>query len=996
MVFRVSTLLLLLSVQVTVSAPRPFMQTKQAKSFSSLDEVVPGVVIVKFRTPVDDGMQSLSRATRRSMTEAGATEFRRMFPGMAPVNGAVAAGMVDLSRLFYADIDPSLDPRDVASRLGLLDDVEYAEPKFMNYLNDTPNDPQITNQSGYFTRLNAFNGWTIAKGSPTVAIATVDGGTYWQHEDLVTNLWINTAEDLNGNGQFDPSPAPGGDQDGVDQDGNGFVDDVIGWNFSNGTNNPRGLAGTPQSADHGTNTASMFGATTNNGIGMAGSSWGCRVMPICTASPTSDNGIAFGYEGIVYAYLNGAKVINCSWGRVGGYSAFEQDVINAATQAGALVVAAAGNGGPDQVGDNNDILPNYPPNYLNVLGVGATNSTSDVKAGFSNYGVTIPVYAPGVNILGALDPGGYVQTFNSGTSFSSPLVAGLAGILRSQHPTWTPRQIATQIRVTCDSIDAVNPSFAGNMGRGRVNFARALTESHPGIEIVSSSIRTTHGSALFLPGDTVVAHVIVRNILFTQATNLSFVATSSDASLSVLQGAAVVGTIAPDQEIILPDLTFRVGSLTVAKDVVIRLGWRSNTNDDDQWAFKVTVFPATPLWESQVSPTATSLFSIKAVSGTVAWASGGNGSATGPAVIRTSDGGATWASATGNLPGSDLYCITAIDANRAWVGTGAGKIYATSDGGATWSQQVYPGTQSPFINGVWMFANGTGFAEGDPASGGRFVVLKTTDFGASWVHTNEPVGGSSEAGWNNSFWMTDENHIWFGTNANKVWRSTDAGATWSSAASGTTNSYGVSFKDGDNGVVIHDNGTVRVTTNGGASWVAAATPAATFLAGTAYLPGTNSIWVATGTNPYRSTNSGSSWAAQTLYPFTGQIQHISFADTTAGWVVTSNGEVLRYRVPGSTGIGEGAGLPDAFAVSQNFPNPFNPATTISFTMLQRASVSLRVYDLLGREVATLVDGFREAGSHTVRFDATGLPSGTYFYRVASGTFMSVHKMLLLK
>ncbi|HCV43668.1 MAG TPA: hypothetical protein DGH68_09305, partial [Bacteroidetes bacterium] len=100
------------------------------------------------------------------------------------------------------------------------------------------------------------------------------------------------------------------------------------------------------------------------------------LLPVCVASATSDGSIAYGYEGIAYAYLRGAKVINCSWGRTGGYSFFEQSVINAATQAGALVVVAAGNGTNNNgVGKSNDITSDYPAGYKNVLAVGATNST---------------------------------------------------------------------------------------------------------------------------------------------------------------------------------------------------------------------------------------------------------------------------------------------------------------------------------------------------------------------------------------------------------------------------------------------------------------------------------------------------------------------------------------------------------------------------------------------------------------------------------------------
>jgi photosystem II stability/assembly factor-like uncharacterized protein len=446
-------------------------------------------------------------------------------------------------------------------------------------------------------------------------------------------------------------------------------------------------------------------------------------------------------------------------------------------------------------------------------------------------------------------------------------------------------------------------------------------------------------------------------------------------------------------------MLFRVGALTTSQDVALRLDWASNTNERDSWAYKITVFPATPLWQTEASQTSTTLFSVKAVNQDVAWACGGNGTATSPVVIRTTNGGSTWTVVTSNLTGQDLYCISSTDANRAWVGTGSGRIYGTSDGGATWAQQTYPGNQSPFIDGVWFFNDGTGYAMGDPpsAAAGNYVVLKSTDFGQTWTHTTtEPPNAANEAGWNNSFWCTDASHIWFGSNQSRVWRSVDGGATWASGASGSTNSYAVSFKDANNGLVGHSGGIIRISSNGGATWATASSPTASDIQGLSFLSGTNSAWINAGAVPYRTTNNGSSWSAQTVYPISGTLYHSSFADTSNGWAVTSNGEVLHYRPAGSTAVEQDQLVPTDYALEQNYPNPFNPSTVIGYRIQERGFVSLKVFDVLGREVATLVKEVKQPGTYSVQWDASGEASGVYFYRIQAGDFVATEKLLFLR
>ena len=495
-----------------------------------------------------------------------------------------------------------------------------------------------------------------------------------------------------------------------------------------------------------------------------------------------------------------------------------------------------------------------------------------------------------------------------------------------------------------------------------------------------------------------VVSVTARNILFTAANGVHFTLSSFDPELVILSGTADVPVIPAGGEVLLPPFVCRVADWTTARTVVLKLSWVSNGNEADAAAFRTTVYPSTPLWLTSWSPSTLPLFSVRAVSKDIAWASGGSGSATDAVVVRTTNGGSVWESVSSNLPAVDLYCIEAVDADHAWVGTGGGAIYATTNGGQSWSAQPYPGIQSGFIDAIRFFDLQNGYALGDPPSGSsKFVLLRTTDGGASWSHfTNEPVGVTGEVGWINSFAWSDPRHGWFGTNVSRVWRTSDGGGSWQSAASGASSSYAVTFRDSLRGIVGHESGLVARSTDGGLSWSPVAFPSTETLTGASSVLGQPMTWAATSTQIYRTTDDGTTWVSQLASPFTGGINHISLADTSHGWAVTSNGEVIAYSPSGGGTAVEPEPLPAEYRLSQNYPNPFNPTTVITYQLAVAGEVRLAVYDLLGREVAVLLRGRQDPGSHTVTFNARGLASGVYFYRLTAGDFAAVRKMVYMK
>ncbi len=328
---------------------------------------------------------------------------------------------VDLSRFYVVTYTSPVDAFSAAEEISALDKVQYAEPSFIYPLDYTPNDPQFASQGG-LTKIQASAAWDISQGDTNVVIGIVDSGVEIGHPDLSGNIWHNPGEvGLDGSSNDKRT-------NGIDDDNNGYVDDWQGWDFAGADyanisedNNP---SPTASNNAHGTHVAGIASASTDNAVGVAGTGFKCRLLPVKTAADNDTRGsggtgyILTGYEGIAYAAFMGADVMNCSWGGTGG-SQTEQEVINYATQLGTLVVCAAGNSGTNAL--------HYPSAYDKVISVAATNN-SDVKASFSNYGTTIDVCAPGVSILSTIWPSSYTSGY-SGTSMSSPYVAGTAALV---------------------------------------------------------------------------------------------------------------------------------------------------------------------------------------------------------------------------------------------------------------------------------------------------------------------------------------------------------------------------------------------------------------------------------------------------------------------------------------------------------------------------------------------------------------------------------------
>lgn len=376
--------------------------------------------------------------------------------------------------------------------------VEFVEPNYLYQLYKTPDDPYFPSQWN-LSKISCPEGWEIQTGTDSIIIAVVDAGIDWQHPDLQDNLWINEAEDINSNGKFDPQPdSLGGDIDNIDNDLNGYIDDVIGWDWKGRDNDP---TPTLPREDHGTWCNGIANAVTDNGEGMAGVAYNCRSMAFrCTYDDTTID-LSAAIKAINYARSKGAHVISCSWG--GSSSSSLNNAIQAAHESGVVICAAAGNENTDQ--------RIYPAGYDNVIAVAATNH-GDMRSFYSNYGEWIDVCAPGDNIYGTDPGGGYDQAW--GTSGACPQVAGLVGLLRSCFPDSTNTFIENVIFNSCDSIP--DTLFTqGKLGHGRINVFKALgISSYCWLELQSFSLDDStkgNGNGRAEWGDTLYLKISVLN-----------------------------------------------------------------------------------------------------------------------------------------------------------------------------------------------------------------------------------------------------------------------------------------------------------------------------------------------------------------------------------------------------------------------------------------------------------------------------------------------------
>ncbi len=962
------------------------------------NDLVPGIVFVKFkdsRTLAPGGAATGIGSVDRILARAMASSVEPLHRTLSQRKSFNSTQEASLARIVKVRYSASLDPKQLAAELAADPSVEYAEPYYAFRPLHTPDDPRLTTQWAV-TMLKMQEAWDVTTGDSTISIGYVDSGVNYAHEDLSLSLAINAGE-WGANGELKDN--------GLDDDGNGYIDDWRGWDFvGNGTltapnpdNDPMDFNG------HGTNGAGIAAARTNNGKGIAGIGYMTKILAIKVQDDAGQTGFA-GYEGITYAADMGCRVINCSWGDNAMISQTLQDVVDYAWSRGALVVGGAGNSVID-----NDINPFIPASLNHVLSVSSFEEDGSNSA-WAAYGASVHVYAPGTNVLTTRGSFGYQAV--TGTSFAAPHMSGLAALIFAVHPDWTPDQVLQQIRVTADGFGATPDAKR----YGRANAQKALTMNSvlndlPGIAVESFTVSTPQGAYFSQGGQTATINVTLKNHL----------APAVDATVDlVLTGAPVTATTT----------NFPLGAMAnmVTKSITIEVRLNDDVKQSEGYIpviLKITSgtlvdfeIVRVPIYLDDAWHTVVDLTypynSIDQPNRWTVWVSGDyapNGTPTQDIAIRTTDGGDSWlyAFGTGFPSGRGVYCIDGIDENNALVGTGPADgnaaIFRTGDGGQNWTSSSVS-NMTAFVNWIHMFDGQNGIMQGDP-KGNAWALATTNNGGQTWSPISTPLGAATgETGWNNSYDVVGD-HIWFGTNSSKIYRSTDRGQTWTGYATPSKNSVDVNFRDELVGIARFSKqaeqgtDTLALTLDGGLTWSLISTIAAPS-GSTAFERGGKRLWFFQGANALVSTNLGATWNVQAAPSDFNYVNDAAeWNDGAVTMVFAAGIEIFRYAGQFMVlGVGDlEAAAPAIPLLHALYPNPVasgrDGSVIAQLQLPSAAAVVLAVYDMSGKKVREVLNATLEAGMHSARVSTAGLSAGNYLLRLSTPVTSSAQKLVVL-
>jgi len=910
------------------------------------------------------GINSIDNAGINSaLTRLGSAGVIKMFAdAVKPAKETSPSGekYSDLSLIYIFNFSSEAGIEDAVNEIYNTGEVEYAQPKYIQKVfSFTPNDPSL-GQQYFINKISAPAAWDIQQGDTNVVIGIVDSGTDWDHPDLAANIKINYADPING----------------FDDDNDGYVDNYRGWDLAGADyvnvvpdNDPMIMG---SNNNHGSHVSGDASAVTNNGIGVAGPGFKCKIMAVKCAADNDTRGpgglglIITGYEGIKYAADHGCAVINCSWGGGGG-GQFEQDVITYATiNKNSLVVCAAGN--------NSSSASFYPAGYKYVLSVASTNS-SDVRSSFSNYGNSIDVCAPGSSIYSTLYNNSYAVF--DGTSMASPITAGTCAIVKSQFPNYTAMQVGEKVRVTCDNIDAQNPSYVGKLGKGRINMFRAITVNSPSVRIDSYTV-TDGNNNVPQPNDTISITGNFINYLDATA-NVSANITTTSTSVTLLNGNSNLGAIPTLGNANNGGNPYRVivnGNAAANTIVDFKVTYTDGSYSDFEY-FSVVVNPS--YFSMNINKIVTTInsrgnfgfndYSSNTQGEGFKYDNGSNLLFEGGLICAVSGTKVSDCVRSGDQAVQSMDFTNLIPFQITEPG-----VVSNQDGNAKYNDDAAGGNKigvevnfssysfiaaedEDYVIMKYKFKNNTAI----PITNFYAGLFADWDIGASGALNRASWDAANQLGY---VWRTDNNP---GTYVGMALLSSNNPAYWAidneqNIAGNPWNIYD-GFTDGEKYQALSSG--IGRTDAGGTSG--------------------RDVSNVIGSGPYNIDANSEITITFALVAGT------NLADLQANTVAAK----LKYNtVLGITNYN--SATPEKYSLSQNYPNPFNPSTKISFGIPRSGYTTLKIYDALGKEVTSLVNSELQSGSYEVEFNAENLNSGIYFYKLQTDGFTETKKMVLVK
>lgn len=853
-------------------------------------------------------------------------------------------GSVSLNRIYMLNIESGFDPLIISKKISKLKDIEWAEPKFIRKVTFIPNDSIfIAGAQPNLIQINAIKAWDVTKGDSNVVIGIVDTGVDWNHPDIKANIY----RDKNGN----------------------IVGYDLGGTIGVPDNDPSEDKAPPLATTgyHGTHVAGIAAAVTNNLIGIASIGYNCSIMPVKVSrnDKRDSNGepyIYYGPEGIKYAAEHGAKVINCSWGGY-GYSNYEQEIIDYVVSLGALVVAAAGN--------ENKKMPFYPASYNGVLSVGWIDSDGYTKATNANYGYTIDVMAPGTSIISTwpqISGRKYKQI--SGSSMSAPLTAGLAGLVFSKYPEYSPLQVAERIRVTCDDIYNFNSdTLKYLLGRGRINAYNAVKDTNlTSIRAVNFKfIDKGNGNGLFEKGEQVSINITFENFL-NPTSNVSVELITYDPSIQLIKSSFIINQLNTLETVsnYNDEFTFLINeNAPYNHSVNFMLKFTGNNYSDFQW-FSIRI---NPTYDTHNANKITMTITSKGNLGFNDYPDNREGEGFkydkgdnlmfegalmyGTSETRVMDVARVIYTQSNDFSIIEQFKITNTDGNQIGSAIFDDSNFGNGRLGIETYLKSYSFSQPPYD---------------------KFIILElklknTTSSDIKGLYAGYFFDWDipADSATIDSTYYDKLGNFGYAYCINKSIVSTYVGVALISS-----DKYG--YYPIDNEQMLFDQlGFTKYE-----KWLTLSSGVMNFGAG----PSDVSFTISGGPFDIRS----------------GETLTVAFSIAAGETLDDLRNSIIKSREKYQSIISNvtEVSLPNEFLLYQNYPNPFNPITTISYQLPVISKVVLKVYDILGKEVATLVDEIKQPGKYNVTFNGSNLSSGVYFYTLNAGNNFYVKKMMLIK